>query len=57
VLAVLDDPTSLRHDSPDRWGRPKWIIAGKSAGGDDLELVCVLDRNEHGELTVFITIY
>ena len=57
VLTVLDAPTSVRDDGPDRWDRPKWIIAGESAGGDALELVCVLDRNEHGELTVFITIY
>jgi len=57
VLAVLDDPMSLRDDGLDRWDRPKWIVAGESASGEPLELVCVLDRNEHGELTVFITIY
>lgn len=57
VLVVLDDPTDVRSDGPDRWGRPKWIIAGESASGDDLELVCVLDQDERGNLIVFITLY
>jgi len=57
VLVMLDDPTDVRSDGLDRWGRPKWIIAGQSASGDDLELVCVLDQDERGNLIVFITIY
>lgn len=57
VLAILDAPTDVRNGGPEQWGRPKWIIAGQSAGGDALELVCVLDTDEHGNLTVFITIY
>lgn len=57
VLAILDEPLDLRDGGADRWGRPKWIIAGKSACGDNLELVCVLDRDQRGHAAVFITIY
>ena len=57
VLAVLDEPTDVRPGGPERYGRPKWIIAGKAASGEPMKLVCVLDRDEHGDVTVFITIY
>lgn len=57
VAAILNDPADVRSSGSDRWGRPKWIIAGKSACGEKLELVCVLDRDDRGNLTVFITIY
>lgn len=57
VLAILDAPTDVRDGGPEQWGRAKWIVAGQSAGGDTLELVCVLDTDERGNLTVFITIY
>jgi hypothetical protein len=57
VQAVLDDPSDVRDGGPEKHGRPKWIVAGTSAGGESLELVCVLDTDERGEITVFITIY
>lgn len=57
VLTVLDDPRDVRDGGRERFGRPKWIIAGQSTGGDALELVCVLDTDEDGRLTLFITIY
>ena len=57
VLAVLDEPTDVRRGGPERWGRPKWIVAGRSASGDALEIVCVLDKDERGNVTVFITMY
>jgi len=57
VLAILDDPTDVHSDGVDRWDRPKWIVTGESACGHNLELVCVLDRDERGHITVFITIY
>jgi len=57
VLAVLRQPDDVRDGGPERWGRPKWIVAGESAAGERVELVCVLDRDEHGNLAVFITIY
>ncbi len=57
VLAVVDDPVDVRDGGPETWGRPKWIVAGHSATHDDIEVVCVVDRDELGELTVFITLY
>ena len=57
VQTILDDPTDVRDGGADRWDRPKWIVKGESAAGDKLGLVCVLDRDEQGKLTVFITIY
>ncbi len=57
VRTILDDPTDVREGGPKRRGRPKWIVVGESASGEKLELVCVLDVDEHGRATVFITIY
>lgn len=57
LLAALDAPTDVRDGGSEQWGRPKWIVAGESAAGDSIELVCVLDTDEHGKLTVFITVY
>jgi len=57
VLAVVDAPVDVRDGGPEQWGRPKWIVAGESSGGERLELVCVLDTDERGRETVFITIY
>jgi len=57
VAAVLDKPTDVRDGGPEHWGRPKWIVTGRSAAGDELELVCVLDKDDRGKLVVFITLY
>ena len=57
VLAVLDRPGGVRDDGRDRYGRPKWIIVGETPDGVALELVCAIDADERGRLTVFITIY
>jgi hypothetical protein len=57
VLAVLNDPTEVRDGGPEQWGRPKWIVKGQSAAGDSIEVVCVLDTDEHGNLTLFLTMY
>ena len=57
VLVVLDDPTDVRGNGMDRYDRPKWIVAGSAADGIPIEIVCVLDRDEQGNVTVFITIY
>jgi hypothetical protein len=57
VLATVDDPASVQADGADDWGRARWIMAGTAADGLPLELVCVLDRTDTGELVVFITIY
>jgi len=57
VLAVLDAPGAVRSGGRDRFGRPKWLVGGTATAGDPLEIVCVLDVDEHGEHTVFITLY
>jgi hypothetical protein len=57
LLAVLDAPADVRDGGTESWGRPKWIVAGRLAGDVPLELVCVLDRDEDGQLTVFVTVY
>ncbi|MEW6250589.1 MAG: DUF4258 domain-containing protein [Planctomycetota bacterium] len=57
VQAVLDDPSDVRSGGRDRFFRPKWLVAGVAADGEDIVLVCVLDVDEHGDLTVYITIY
>lgn len=57
VLAVLDSPAAVRDDGRDRFGRPKWIVAGRTADGLTIELVCAIDTDARGRRTVFITIY
>jgi hypothetical protein len=57
VLATLDDPADVRPGGDDEHGRPKWLIAGAAADGLDLEVVCVLDKDDQGHRTVFVTIY
>lgn len=57
VLAALDDPKDVRYDGPDRHERPKWIVSGVAADGLAVEFVCVLDEDDSGGWTVFITIY
>ena len=51
-----DRPLLLEEDEGLRWCL-QWIVVGTSVSGESLELVCVLDTDEHGEVTVFITIY
>ena len=57
LLAVIDSPRSVRDGGRDRYGRPKWIVAGKAADDLEIELVCAIDTDDRGRLTVFITIY
>ncbi|MBI4580917.1 MAG: DUF4258 domain-containing protein [Planctomycetes bacterium] len=57
VLAVLEQPDDVRDGGPETLGRPKWIVAGAGADGQPLEAVCILDTDEHGSVTVFVTIY
>jgi len=47
----------VRDAGRDDYDRPKWIITGQAADGLELEVVAALDRNDAGELTVFITLY
>lgn len=57
VLAVIDEPNTVRDAGRDRYGRPKWIVCGTTPDGVTVELVCALDRDKRGHWTVFITIY
>jgi hypothetical protein len=57
VQAVLDKPASVRPAGRDDWGRDKWLVLGRVVDGLDLEIVCVLDLDEAGDLVVFITIH
>ncbi len=57
VLAIVDGPAQVKADGADDWGRARWMISGEAPDGLPLELVCVLDRDDAGELVVFITIY
>ena len=57
VLAAFDDPRSVRADGFDDWGRARWIVSGDAADGTPLGVVCLIDRDDSGVLTVFVTIY
>ena len=57
VAAILDEPSAVRSGGRDPYDRPKWIVTGKTLDGDVVEIVCVLDRDDRDNVTVFITIY
>jgi len=54
---VIDSPADVRFAGRDEFDRPKWIIGGKADYGLPMELVCVIDTDDRGRFTVFITIY
>jgi hypothetical protein len=57
IVAVVDDPSDVRNDGKDVIGRPKWLVAGQAADGLPIEIVCVLDEDAPGLLTVLVTVY
>lgn len=57
VVAVLDDPRSVRGGGNDEIGRPKWLVEGIAVDGRSVELVCAIEIDGHGRTTVFITLY
>ncbi|MEK6643838.1 MAG: DUF4258 domain-containing protein [Planctomycetota bacterium] len=57
LLAVLEDPAQVRADGHDRYHRPKWIVSGTAPDELPVEFVCVIDEDDQGNVTVFITIY
>ena len=57
MLAILENPAAVHDGGHERWGRPKWIVSGTAVDGLPVEMVCVLDTDVRGELTLFITIY
>lgn len=57
LLGILDVPSAVKGGGNDEQGRPKWIIEGKTYDGLAVGVVCVIDRDEYGQLTLFITAY
>jgi len=57
VLAILDDPLDVQPGGPEKFDRPKWLLAGIASDGLAIEIVCVLDQNDLGDWAVLITIY
>jgi len=57
VLALIDAPAGIEADGCDDWARPRWIVTGEASDGLTIGLVCVIGRNDAGELTVFITLF
>jgi hypothetical protein len=55
MLAVFDDPTETLSQGMDDYNRPKWIIGGQTATGEEIEIVCAVELDETE--TVFITLY
>lgn len=57
ILAVIDSARTVREDGTDRFARAKWRLGGRTTDGLDVEIVFALDRDERGNLVVFITAY
>lgn len=57
VLAMIGGPADVRGDGFDDWARPRWIVTGVAADGRPLGMVCVLGRDNQGQVTVFVTLY
>jgi hypothetical protein len=57
IEGVVADPVAAEDAGLDQFGHPKWILGGKATDGSGLGIVCVLDADEDGNLTVFITAY
>jgi hypothetical protein len=55
VQAAIFDPTDVQSQGMDEYNRPKWIITGQAATGDEIEIVCVVEMDETE--TIFVTLY
>jgi len=55
VVAAIEDPGEVRSGGVDNYGRPKWIVCGDAATGDQIEIVCAMELDERE--TEFITLY
>jgi len=55
VQLVIDEPQEVRSQGMDTYYRPKWIIRGEAATGDEIEIVCAVEIDETE--TEFITLY
>jgi|GEM_PF-7082642 len=57
LLHLVDTCSQLRDESPDRFGREKWVLCGLAPDNLSIEIVCTLEQSEDGDWAVFITIY
>ena len=57
VRAVIEAPREVQESGRDEWNRARWILSGEAADAMEIGIVCVLDRDERGDVTVFITVY
>ena len=57
IQAAICSPSDVRDDGADRFARPRWIVRGKATDGLEIGIVCVLDVDDRGVVTVFITAY
>ena len=57
VLAVIDSPARVLADGQDVHGRDRWLIRRKTSYGLRIELVTLLEQDEHGHWTFFVTLY
>jgi hypothetical protein len=55
VQAAFDDPRQVHSPGVDDYNRPQWIIRGQAATGEDIEIVCAVERDQTE--TEFITLY
>jgi len=56
VLAVVEQPASVRTDGEDEYGRPRWFLEGRTTGNLEIEILCVLER-KGTDTVIFWTIY
>ncbi len=54
VEAMIDHIQDMRSEGMDKYNRPKWIMCGEAADGNDVEIVCAIEVDESD--TEFITI-
>jgi hypothetical protein len=57
IQAVIDSAQLVQSDGLDRVGRAKWRLRGRTTSRLAVEIVCAMDHDEHGNLTVLITAY
>jgi hypothetical protein len=55
VQAVFDDPNDVRSQGMDDFNRPKWIVSGRAATDEEIEIVCAVEFDDSE--TEFITLY
>ena len=57
IQAVIDSPEAVEDNGLDKFGRAKWRLRGRTQDRLELGIICVMDRDQAGNLTVFITVY